>query len=323
MLTFEQFRRIFPACPASKANHYLPLLIASMRESGITTRRRAASYFAQLGHESLDFKFMEEIASGAAYEGAKRLGNTEPGDGRRFKGRGPIQTTGRFNYTRAGIALNLPLTTKPELLSIPANGFRASAFFWKSEKLNREADSLTLRGDAKDLKRFDKITLRVNGGYNGRVDRQRRYLAALAVLTEAQFEDARLEHTLDVLTTPAPAPEADGSPQGSPQASGAPAGPVQGQPAPAAAPAQATPEASLLEEIPVNDSTKRIGKTFAARAGVRLARPVAVLWAALEAGNVYAILGVAVALVGLGYLAYVHRDGLRRALRWVLRKVKG
>ena len=69
-------------------------------------------------------RYFEEIASGAAYEGRTDLGNTQPGDGKRYKGRGPIQLTGRSNYRSAGIALGLPLEESPELVTFPSAGFK-------------------------------------------------------------------------------------------------------------------------------------------------------------------------------------------------------
>lgn len=64
---------------------------------------------------------MEEIASGAAYEGRLDLGNTQPGDGRRFKGRGYVQITGRSNYTKWSQRLGIDLINNPGLASDPAN----------------------------------------------------------------------------------------------------------------------------------------------------------------------------------------------------------
>ncbi len=80
-----------------KARLYAPHMNEAMLKGDITTLRRAQYWIAQLAHESVDLRYFEEIASGAAYEGRRDLGNTRPGDGRRFKGRGPIQLTGRSN----------------------------------------------------------------------------------------------------------------------------------------------------------------------------------------------------------------------------------
>jgi len=289
-----------------------------MKESGIVTRKRAASYFAQLGHESCDFKYMEEIASGAAYEGRKDLGNVRPGDGKRFKGRGPIQTTGRLNYTLAALALNLPLTEQPELLSIPANGFRASAFFWKANKLNVYADALSARGDATDLARFDKITRRVNGGYNGRTDRQRRYLVALSILTDEQFADAKLEHTLDELTVPAPSPQTAGVAKAQPAQPATPVSSFQGQQTQATPSPAPSPEASLLDEIPVTEETKAVGMSILKRLGVKVGGALVALWGMGAHGRLLLVVG-AVALVAL---VYVERKALTEAARKLIRKLK-
>jgi predicted chitinase len=72
-----------------------------------------ATFVAQLAHESHGFRYFEEIASGAAYEWRKDLGNSKAGDGRRYKGRGPIQLTGRNNYRAAAKFMGVPIEEKP------------------------------------------------------------------------------------------------------------------------------------------------------------------------------------------------------------------
>jgi putative chitinase len=138
---------------------------AAMREFQITSEMRSAMFLAQVGHESVSLRYMEEIASGAAYEGRRDLGNTQPGDGVRFKGRGPIQLTGRSNYRNAGNALHLPLESNPGLAGDPKVAFRVSCYWWAAHNLNSYAD----RGDVFGATRV------INGGLNGLDDRRSRY----------------------------------------------------------------------------------------------------------------------------------------------------
>ena len=130
-----------------------PFLAAAMRECDITTKARAEMFLAQLFHESIMLSTFEEIASGAAYEGRKDLGNVQRGDGVRFKGRGPIQVTGRANYKWMSDKLGVDFVTQPKLLATPRYGYRAAAQFWTRAKLNAKAD----KGD------FEGVTRSING----------------------------------------------------------------------------------------------------------------------------------------------------------------
>lgn len=144
---------------------YHHLLINQLPRYGINSPLRMVHFLAQVGHESMSFVYTEEIASGSAYEGRKDLGNTEKGDGIRFKGRGLIQLTGRKNYSDYGDYACLNLLTKgnERIVSIhPTYALDASLWFWDKRKLNSYADKDDLRA----------ITRRVNGGYNGLPDRQ-------------------------------------------------------------------------------------------------------------------------------------------------------
>lgn len=132
---------------------------------GINTTERQAQFFAQLAHESDGFATTTEYSSGKQYEGRKDLGNLQPGDGERFKGRGFIQLTGRSNYAHYGKKLGLDLVNNPELAAQPEIALEVAAAFWKDHGLNALAD----KGDIKG------ITKRINGGYNGLQDRMRYY----------------------------------------------------------------------------------------------------------------------------------------------------
>ena len=115
MLTSSALSATMPHLNAGRRDAFFPHLDAAMREFGIDTPPRQAAFLAQLAHESGELRYMEEIwgptAAQRRYEPpgslAARLGNTQPGDGLRYKGRGPIQVTGRANYRRYGGLLGL------------------------------------------------------------------------------------------------------------------------------------------------------------------------------------------------------------------------
>jgi putative chitinase len=168
-----------------KSEIYTPILNSAFEEFGVTTAPRICAFIAQVAHESGSFVYLKEIASGAAYEGRKDLGNTQPGDGVKFKGRGLIQITGRANYTLAGKALGLDLINHPELLELPVNAVRVSCWYWATKKLNVIADNpdtWTAVYRKKTYNKFEYITLLINGGQNGLEDRKKFYNKAKLVL---------------------------------------------------------------------------------------------------------------------------------------------
>jgi putative chitinase len=183
MPTDDQLRNIMPALPAAKRAALLPFLQQAIDEFGIDAPARQAAFLAQLAHESAQLKHMEELwgptPAQKKYEPpstvAERLGNTQAGDGFRFKGRGPIQLTGRANYQRFGAALGLDLVADPPRAATPEVGFRIAGLFWQRNGLNALADLAT--ADA-----FRRITRRINGGENGLADRERFYAVARTVL---------------------------------------------------------------------------------------------------------------------------------------------
>ncbi|MCA1492720.1 peptidoglycan-binding protein [Ensifer sp. NBAIM29] len=139
----------------------LPALLAQI---DCTTPVRIQHFLAQTAHESDGFCTLEEYASGSAYEGRVDLGNTEQGDGRRFKGRGPIQLTGRANYRAFTAWMRAIDPTRPEfeehpelVATWPWAGW-AAAFFWQRNDINVRA------ADKDDLVAVTRI---VNGGRNG------------------------------------------------------------------------------------------------------------------------------------------------------------
>jgi putative chitinase len=183
MFTIEQLRRIMPGLSLARATAFLPFLQNAVEEFSIATPARTAAFLAQLAHESGQFRFMEEIwgptPAQVRYEPqgtlASRLGNTDAGDGRRFKGRGPIQVTGRANYRRYGDLLGIDLIADPPRAADPSVAFRVAALFWSRNGLNELADQAT--PDA-----FRQITRRINGGFNGLADRQQFFARACEVL---------------------------------------------------------------------------------------------------------------------------------------------
>ena len=183
MLTADQLQSIMPALSPKRKTEFFPFLQAAMAEFAIERPARAAAFLAQLAHESGQFRFMEELwgptDAQKRYEPpsslASDLGNTETGDGKRFKGRGPIQITGRANYRRFGDLLRIDLVSNPTRAAVPDVAFRIAGAFWANNGLNELADVAT--DDA-----FRAITKRINGGFNGLPERRRFYAAARTVL---------------------------------------------------------------------------------------------------------------------------------------------
>lgn len=133
---------------------------------GIDTTLRKSHFLGQVAHESNAGRWPEELASGRAYEGRKDLGNTEPGDGVRFKGRGYIQLTGRDNYVRYSAAIHGDdrAVRDPGMVARLPDAALAAGWFWDANGLNGLADADDIR----------QVTRRINGGYNGLEDRIKR-----------------------------------------------------------------------------------------------------------------------------------------------------
>ncbi len=160
-LTPALLQAIAPEADSERIASLVESLNATMIEFDITTPLRQAHFLAQVAHESDRFNALEEYASGEDYEWRDDLGNTQPGDGVRYKGRGLIQVTGRTNYGECGRALGVDLVNNPTRLADPDLACRSAGWYWNTRQLNGDAD----RDDVRTVTRV------INGGYNGLEDR--------------------------------------------------------------------------------------------------------------------------------------------------------
>lgn len=162
--SLHKLEGMFVDASAATVAKFFGALLAGMTAGAVDTPLRQAHFLAQLGHESGQLRYTEELASGTAYEGRKNLGNTQPGDGVRFKGRGLIQLTGRANYTAFGKFMGQDFLTgdNPRKLSQdPALAVGVAVWFWNTHHMNAMAD-------ADDVLACTKC---VNGGTRGLDDR--------------------------------------------------------------------------------------------------------------------------------------------------------
>lgn len=220
-ITIEALRAV--GATAARAAEVLEPLKAACAFYGIDTPQRLGMFLAQVGHESGGFRYAAELwgptAAQVRYEGRRDLGNTQPGDGERFKGHGFIQTTGRANHVAVRDRLrarfdNVPdFEAEPERLTELQWACLSAADYWDMRNINAAADA----GD------FERVTRLINGGLNGLVDRIARWERVKAVLLPA--------------ASPAPAP-----------------GPAAT--APAAAPPDALVSFAAADTIPANPPTK-------------------------------------------------------------------
>lgn len=160
MITIQNLINL--GCSVKNSNLFCDHLNNAMNTGVIDTPLRQVHFLAQVLHESGRLLYVKELASGQAYEGRQDLGNVNPGDGVRFKGRGLIQLTGRANYVSLSKAFNQDFINNPSLLESPEWACRSAVWFWNLKLLSVPAD-------ADDIMR---ITRRVNGGTNGLADRQ-------------------------------------------------------------------------------------------------------------------------------------------------------
>lgn len=174
-ITKEQLIEIYQlryAKTQARVDRFFPVLPDFMTLTHITTPLRIAAFLATIGHESGRLLYTEELAKGEKYEGREDLGNVYEGDGRRYKGRGLIQLTGRYNYEQLSIDYGEDFINYPEKLSEPFFAVMSACWFWEKKNLNALADE----------GRFRDLTRKVNGGLNGWEDRLQIYNRCLLIL---------------------------------------------------------------------------------------------------------------------------------------------
>lgn len=170
-----QLLAMFPEA-GTQACVFAGWLDPAMAAYEINTPERQAAFLAQIAHESNCFKYAREIwgptQAQKGYEGRHDLGNNQPGDGFRFRGRGLIQITGRANYQDISDALGTDFVSEPTKLESPQYAALSAAWFWQKHGCNEIADG----GD------FEALTKRINGGLNGFADRCELYACARQAL---------------------------------------------------------------------------------------------------------------------------------------------
>lgn len=167
------------ALSLARYQELLPAYEKMLRIVGAKTVTQCAMIAAQLGHESVGLKYQEEIASGAAYEGRRDLGNTQPGDGVRFKGHGWIQVTGRANHTTVSRwAHDRGIVPTPTFFVDSPKELGSDQYCWVGPAwyLTAARPGFMAAADRGDL---ETCTRMINGGLNGLADRRRRYQNAL------------------------------------------------------------------------------------------------------------------------------------------------
>lgn len=333
----EILAQVYPHLPAAQRAEYAPLMEDAFTEFDITTKPRVAAVLSQLGVESNELKTWEEnlnysakrlcqvwpkrfpsLDAAAPFANnphalankvyAGRMGNTGPEDGWNFRGRTPVQLTGRDNYRAVAKFLKLPLEDNPDLANDKATAFRVvGSYFRDIRPMLNVAD----KGDIK------AVTFAVNGGYTDLEKRTEYYQAALKVipdgfkLTPAAPPPAPppVVHE-EVATTTTPAVE---QPTAAPVARETPPTPPPVTVAQSDAPAQSTTVAvSVAQPAVVQQPTVQPGVVEAAQKVQQstsskvtawfpmIAGPIAAIWLGIKASleNPFVLVAVVVFVVG-------------------------
>ena len=143
-------------------------LLSAAKTAGIKDTE-LAQFMAQMSHESGNFKHLQEIwgptSTQKRYEGRKDLGNTQPGDGYKFRGRGYVQLTGRANYRSFGQQIGVDLENNPDLASQPDIAAKLAIAYWNTR----------VKTKVRDFENTRLVTRLINGGFNGLSDREAKF----------------------------------------------------------------------------------------------------------------------------------------------------
>ncbi|MGL5923795.1 glycoside hydrolase family 19 protein [Chroococcidiopsis sp.] len=173
MINLDQLYRSTFNASREELKPFVAPLNERFKKYEVNNYLRICHFLAQVCHESGEFRYQEELASGADYEFRTDLGNTEAGDGQRFKGRGLIQVTGFYNYQAISLDTGIDYLNNPDWLAELPHCVESAFWYWDKHSLNDHAD-------ADDI---DRITRIINGGYNGLEDRINYLHAAKDALT--------------------------------------------------------------------------------------------------------------------------------------------
>lgn len=167
ILSVDQLKHIAPACRNAQA--FTDALNKYMGDYQINTKARMAAFLANVCEESGEFKYTKELASGAAYEGRKDLGNIQIGDGMKFAGKGLLQITGRTNYGAVSQYMfkDARLLDNPELLEQPDHATESACWFWSVYKQLNEIADMPEGWIKEGIHHYTKqewICVKINGG---------------------------------------------------------------------------------------------------------------------------------------------------------------
>ena len=173
--TIQQTTPAKPQSLLAKATRPLEKTLIKAAEKAGLVGTELQQFIAQCAHETMDFQTLEELGDNKRFAHkydmkynpakAKELGNIKPGDGIRYKGRGYIQLTGRYNYRDAGKALGLPLEDHPELAARPDIAVKVSLWFWGKRVAPR----------VDDFTNVPKSTKPINPALHGLKSRQEKF----------------------------------------------------------------------------------------------------------------------------------------------------